>query len=335
MQECRPGAASSGKTIDYGFTRRVNDNFVCCMNSVWIRGSVPPFAQPSVSVAKHNNSAIGHLRQPHFEVTHPIDASLMGHTGRTRPQLPHYEEANVSLLTEALFPAELLLLHASPVYYGLGVSCGDGSAVVLIPGLLAPDFYLAPMHYWLSRIGYQPYFAGITCNAECPNLLIEQCLNETIERAIAETGKRVHLIGHSLGGIMARSIAAQRPSQVASVITLGAPFRRTVAHGSVLRIVETLRNRILGEHRGEVLPNCYTARCTCDFVNSLWRSLPAAVLESAIYTKQDGILDWRCCLTSDSDSNFEVTGTHIGLVYNPSVYSVIAARLIQAGTSDR
>ena len=254
----------------------------------------------------------------------------MGHTGRTRYPLPHREEAHVSLLAEALFPAELLLLHAAPVYYGLGVPDGDGSAVILIPGLLAPDFYLAPMHWWLSRIGYEPYFAGISCNAQCPNLLIEQCLNATIDRALAETRKRVHLVGHSLGGIMARSIAAQRPREVASVITLGALLQGTVAHRSVLRIVEMLRDRILGEHGGEVLPDCYTVRCTCDFVHSVRRRLPAAVLETAIYTKQDGIVDWRYCTTSDPDNNFEVTGTHIGLVYNPSVYSVIATRLAEA-----
>jgi hypothetical protein len=48
----------------------------------------------------------------------------------------------------------------------MGIPEGDGSGVVLIPGLLAPDFYLKPMHSWLSRIGYEPYFAGIACNAQ-------------------------------------------------------------------------------------------------------------------------------------------------------------------------
>src|SRR5579872_1116333 len=160
------------------------------------------------------------------------------HMGRScTTELQNEEAANVSLWTEAFFTAELLLLHAAPVYYGLGVTQGDGSGVVLIPGLLAPDFYLKPMHSWLSRIGYEPYFAGISCNAQCPNLLIEGCLKDAIDRARAETGRKVHLIGHSLGGIIARSIAAQRPKDVASVITLGAPFRGNVAHPTVLRLV--------------------------------------------------------------------------------------------------
>jgi pimeloyl-ACP methyl ester carboxylesterase len=159
-------------------------------------------------------------------------------------------------------------------------------------------------------------------------------LNDAIETALAETGRKVHLIGHSLGGIIARSIAAQRPHDVASVITLGAPFRGTVAHRTVLRAVEMVRDRILGEHSGDVLPDCYTSRCTCDFVDSLRRSIPDSVRETAIYTEQDGIVDWRYCRTDDCENDFEVTGTHIGLVYNPSGYSIIATRLATADLSD-
>jgi pimeloyl-ACP methyl ester carboxylesterase len=55
-------------------------------------------------------------------------------------------------------------------------------------------------------------------NTECPNLLIKQQLNAAIEKALATSGRKVHLIGHSLGGIIARAIAAQRPSDVASVM---------------------------------------------------------------------------------------------------------------------
>ena len=55
-----------------------------------------------------------------------------------------YEEAAVPILAEVLFAAELVLLHASPLYYGLGIPHGDDSAVVIIPGFLCPDVYLTP-----------------------------------------------------------------------------------------------------------------------------------------------------------------------------------------------
>jgi pimeloyl-ACP methyl ester carboxylesterase len=238
-----------------------------------------------------------------------------------------YQEANVLILGEVLCAAELVLLHVAPLYYGLGVPHGDGSAVVLIPAFLCPDTYLAPLRHWLARIGYVPFFSGIGFNTECPNLLIRQQLNKTIEKALAASGRKIHLIGHSLGGVIARAIAAQRPADIASVTTLGAPFRGTVAHHGILRAARMVRGRILAKHGTGVLSDCYTAHCTCDFLKSLNCALPTSVLETAVYTEGDGVVDWHYCVTNRPDADFSVSGTHIGLVFNPSVYTIIAARL--------
>jgi triacylglycerol lipase len=239
-------------------------------------------------------------------------------------------EADVTIWKEALFAADLLLLHASPVYYGLGIPRGDGSAVVLVPGFLGTDAYLSQMHSWLGRIGYRPYFSGIGLNAECPNLLITQRLNDNIDKALHDTGEKIHLIGHSLGGIIARAVASQRPDDVASVITLASPFRGTVLHPTVLAAADAVRKRILEEHGPKVMPTCYTGHCTCDFLSSLRRTMPASVMETAIYTRNDGIVDWRYCRTGDSETDYEVPGTHIGLAFNSSAYAIMARRLAMA-----
>lgn len=246
------------------------------------------------------------------------------HTPRSHPQ------ANTSLWTEALFGAEILLLHATPVYYGLGVPRGDGSGVIIIPGFLGTDLYLMELHAWLGRIGYRPYFSGIGINAECPNLLIQRHLNETVELALAETGRKIHLIGHSLGGTIARSLAGQRPKDVASVITLAAPVRGPVTNRTILHAAEAVRLRILQEHGKGVLPGCYTGQCTCNFINSLRRKVPDSMLETAIYTRHDGIVDWRYCMTRKPEVDVEVPGTHIGMAFNPAAYTVVAERLAKA-----
>jgi len=243
-------------------------------------------------------------------------------------------EADISIWKEALFGADILLLHASPVYYGLGVPRGDGSAVVVVPGFLGSDFYLSHLTTWLNRIGYKAFVSGIGLNAECPNLLIQYRLNQTIKQALETTGKKIHMIGHSLGGVIARSVSTDRPQHVASVITLGSPFRGNVAHPSILRAAKAVRQHILKQHGPEVLPTCYTARCTCDFLNNLRCEMQASVQQTAIFTKDDGIVDWSYCRTGNRDQDFEVPGTHIGMAFNSSVFSIIAKRLSEAKAND-
>ena len=239
---------------------------------------------------------------------------------------------DLPLWQEALFGVEILLLHAAPVYYGFGVPPGDGSAVVIIPGFLASDVYLVELYAWLKRVGYKPYFSGIGLNADCPNLLIRSRLNETVEQAFRETRRRVHLLGHSLGGLLARSTAAERPRHVASVITLGAPFRGTVLHPRVQQAVERVRERILENHGDAVLPTCYTGQCTCTFLSSLKRDLPASMPQTAIYSRADGMVDWRYCITENADHDFEVAATHIGMAFHPAVYTIVAERLAAVKT---
>jgi hypothetical protein len=247
---------------------------------------------------------------------------------------PGHVESDISPWTEALFAAEVLMLHATPVYYGFGVPRGDGSGVVIIPGFLGTDLYLMELHGWLQRIGYRSYFSGIGINAECPNLLVQRQLNKTIEKALTETGRKIHLIGHSLGGVIARSVAGQRPQDIASVITLAAPIRGTATSRTVLNAADAIRQRILREHGPGVLPDCYTGRCTCNFVDSLKREISDSMMETAIYTRDDGIVDWHYCMTGNRDTDFEVPGTHIGMAFNPSAYAVVGERLAMAQSSE-
>lgn len=238
-----------------------------------------------------------------------------------------YEAVPLPIWQELLVGVEMAFLRISPVYWGHGVPRGDGSGVVVVPGFLGTDFYLGEFRTWLRRIGYETYYSGIGLNAECPNLLIRQRLDEAIQKAYESTGRKIHLIGHSLGGTIARSFASQKPDRIASVITLGAPLRGVIAHSAILNTAELVRKQILERNGKKVLPDCYTGSCTCRFLESLKGQFPRSVRETAIYTKTDGILDWKVCQTGDESVDFEVSATHIGLVFSPIVYSLVARRL--------
>ena len=241
--------------------------------------------------------------------------------------LHEYEAVPLPIWQELLVGVEMAYLRVSPVYWGFGIPRGDGAPVVVVPGFLCTDLYLTEFRTWLRRIGYTPFDSRIGINADCPNLLIRNRLRDTIQSAYESQKRKVHVIGHSLGGLLARSVAAQMPAMVASVTTLGAPFRGVAIHPTVLRTVELVRHQILHRHGKNVLPSCYTGGCTCRFLESLKCRMARSVEQTAVYTKLDGIVDWHVCRTGNPEHDFEVTGTHIGMVFNPIVFNIVAHRL--------
>ena len=231
---------------------------------------------------------------------------------------PYQQAARVPIWREAALIPEWLQLKTSPVLAGQDIARGNGSAVVTIPGFMCSDLYTECLTNWLARLGYRAYASGLARNNDCVEKLSHQVV-QTIERAAAETGGKVHLIGHSLGGVMARIAACHRPELIASIITLASPFRGVRAHSYVLWLGRRVQHRV----QSKDAPQCFTGFCTCPAVMALQKELPAAVQHCAIYTRTDGIVDWRACIHDDPLYNAEVSGTHIGLVFNQQVYRLI------------
>lgn len=246
-------------------------------------------------------------------------------TARPHDLSAGYEPAGSPIWLEAFFPLDWLALHVSPIYYGFGVPRGHGEPVVLVPGFLGSDRYLTEMHLWLRRIGYRPYFSGIGRNVDCPELLTQRLLM-TVRQAQKETGRPVTIVGHSLGGMLARAAAYREPKLIKQVITMGSPFRSLRAHPLVLSAANFVRSNIVQERRRrrEVTSTCYTPECTCGFVETLKdEDSGDAFQRSAIYSKVDGVVDWRSCIEDDAELNREVTATHIGMAFNPDVYRTV------------
>lgn len=230
--------------------------------------------------------------------------------------------AALPLWREGFALAEFSLLPLTPAYHGLGVPRGDGAAVVVVPGFTGTDGYLAPMRSWLGRIGYRPYPSGIGHNANC----LEQLgfrLTETVETAAAETGRRVHLVGHSLGGVLARGVASLRPELAASVTTMGTPIRGVRSHPLVMRLAEVVRRRVVEQDPSRD-PHCFSGDCRCDIVRAVQSVFPDEIPQLAIYTRRDGVVAWRYTRLHDPARNAEVPGTHSGLAANPLAYRRLA-----------
>jgi pimeloyl-ACP methyl ester carboxylesterase len=115
-------------------------------------------------------------------------------------------------------------LIASPVFWGAKVRRGNGHSVLVIPGYSAGDADLVAMRNWLRRMGYWAMKSGLDFNPGWSDEIVEE-LGRLAEDELRNSGRRVTLIGHSLGGLQARSVAQRRPHAVRRLIMLGAPLR--------------------------------------------------------------------------------------------------------------
>jgi thioesterase domain-containing protein len=84
------------------------------------------------------------------------------------------------------------------------VAQGAGDPVVLVPGFLLRGRYLWPMQRWLLRLGYRAQIAGIGVNADCIDVMTDRLLR-VVAGVSEEANGPVHLVGHSLGGLLARA----------------------------------------------------------------------------------------------------------------------------------
>jgi triacylglycerol lipase len=220
-------------------------------------------------------------------------------------------------------------LARDPIGYGVGVPRGDSRPVLLIPGFTAGDWSLGTLARWLGRIGYRPYLSGIDLNVGCPRRKME-LVGWRVEKIAKETGQRVTIIGHSLGGVLGRAIAASNPSVVREVVALGSPIRSgwTGVHDQVRPALQAIQS--FWQTFSSAPETCGTMECPCGFAEAVFAPTPKRSRFSAIYTRRDEVVQWQSCI-DDAGTNFEVSGLHASLIVNREVYRILGSLL--AGTA--
>jgi pimeloyl-ACP methyl ester carboxylesterase len=229
-------------------------------------------------------------------------------------------------LAEARWQLELARLLVDPVWRGDGVPHGDGRPVLLLPGFLASDCTLGVLARWLGRIGYRPATCGFLANVDCSDRALD-LVERRVARMLDRDGRRVALIGHSRGGHFSRALARRCPGQVSHAISLGADLQRMLGVSVPTRLaVATARQGIVAARRARA-EHCLTMACACPFTLDFSAPFPARrVRLTSIYTKADGVVRWERCLVPYADC-VEVTGSHVGLIFNRKAYAAIATAL--------
>lgn len=193
---------------------------------------------------------------------------------------------------------------------------GDGHSVLVLPGFLASDRSTKPMRDLLKSLGYDAHGWDMGRNIRIDNARETQ-MNELLDRIHASSGRKVSIIGWSLGGVFAREIAKNAPDKVRQVISLGSPISNDRGHTNARRLFERLN--------GPEPEPLQAGR---------FRNLDEAppVPTTSILSKTDGIVAWRGSVQKPGPQtdNIKVLASHCGLGVNPMVMYAIADRLAQA-----
>jgi pimeloyl-ACP methyl ester carboxylesterase len=192
---------------------------------------------------------------------------------------------------------------------------GDGHPVLTLPGFLASDLSMAPMRRYLSQLGYDAH--GWQNGRNVGGLArMRVVLRERLSQIHAASGRKVSLVGWSLGGVYARDLALQAPEMVRDVVTLGSPFANDVRATNATKLYEALSGETVGDDP--------------EFLKALSGDLQ--VPATSIYSRADGVVNWHTCLVRPSATaeNVEVyLASHVGLGVNPAVLWAVADRLAQ------
>ncbi|QCW50074.1 alpha/beta hydrolase [Nocardioides dongxiaopingii] len=198
--------------------------------------------------------------------------------------------------------------------------------VILVPGFTAGDGSLRLMARTLRERGYRTYRSQIRANVGCTLNAAAQ-LESRLEAIALRRGTRVQVVGHSLGGMIARGIAVRRPDLVSGIVTLGSPMLAPAAHHVALSWgVETLVRLSRAGVPGLMAEECVAGVCARQSFDECRAPLSPDVTFTAVYSRRDGVVDWRACIDPTAVA-VEVGSSHLGMAFDPAVIDHVSAAL--------
>ena len=215
-----------------------------------------------------------------------------------------------------MLPASLPLLMEAPR--------GDGHPVLLLPGFMAGESTLIALKLFLQKKGYDVHTWGLGRNVGFRGKHAN-ALPQKIRYLHHITGRKVSLVGWSLGGVFSFYGAESAMECVRSIITLGSPV--SVDHGDsqsppAMKAIYRLVSHRLGTSAHIMKPRAKAMRER--------QRLP--IPTSCLYSLSDGVVPPQEA-TIDGDpalhENIQVAGSHIGLGFNGIVLAIVADRLAQ------
>lgn len=209
-----------------------------------------------------------------------------------------------------------------------------GQPVLLVPGFLAGDLSLRPLTIWLRSLGHRTYRAQMLSNVTCTRSATDR-LEQRVEEIATRREQPVALVGHSLGGLLARALASRRPDLVRGIVTLGSPLLAPGAVHTVMKLDLTLL-RVLNRMGVDAVmgADCLGGSCARQSWADLTAGWPVEMPFTSVFSARDGIVDWRSCL-DPAARHVEVRSSHMGMAVDRSVWHEVATALNAMAGPDR
>jgi hypothetical protein len=190
---------------------------------------------------------------------------------------------------------------------------GDGHPVLVLPGLAAGDLSTTVLRQFLALWGYAPYGWRQGLNFGPRPGVVESGLAR-LRDLHERCGRKVSIIGWSLGGTYAREFAKEAPECVRQVITLGAAFAAHPKTTNAWRLFELATGQMVDDPE----------------LHEPLRGSPP-VPTTSIWSRTDGVVSWKCSVepSGEQTENIVVCASHMGLGTHPAVLYAIADRLSQ------
>lgn len=203
---------------------------------------------------------------------------------------------------------------------------GADHPILLVPGFLAGDYSLRLMAGTLRHHGYRTYSARLTSNAGCL-LSTSAALEQRLAEIADKRGEKVRIVGHSLGGMLARGLAVRRPDLVAGIVTLGSPMMAPgMAHPLLIGAAETLMRLSRLGIPGLMSESCLAGDCASQAWTESRSPVPAGVDFACLYSYGDGLVHADSCI-DPSGLPIEVLASHIGMAIDPRVADTVLSVL--------
>ena len=206
---------------------------------------------------------------------------------------------------------------------------GEQRPVLVLPGFGFGDPSTFPMRRVLQAGGYHVVESEIWSNIRCSDRAVDRIADVARRAVVADEGRRLLVVGHSRGGLLGRGLGARHPELIEQVISLGSPLNHEFAFYEVPQpLVSVLR--VAHQTDPELRQRqCVTPECSCPYMVASRAPMPADVDLVSIYSKSEGVVDWRACVVPGA-TNIEVTGSHLGMGVKPATLRLVMELLAQS-----